>query len=74
MQILLLYTYDLEYVDELMEELEKHILNNTKPALDDRSVPTLSSQGQQLSKQTMMEQQLSRGLKTKPLYLPEHKD
>lgn len=36
-----------DYLTELMQELEGHIINHTKPKLEDRVVPTLSSQGPQ---------------------------
>lgn len=52
-------------------ELEQHITDGTKPALNDRSVPTLASSGLQLKKDEIRARQSSRGLKRKPHHIHE---
>jgi len=58
------------YVDELMTELEMHLIKNTKPHLDAVTIPTLASRGKQVDKAVLVEKKLSRGIRTKPQYLP----
>ena len=55
-----------DYAPDLMQELEKHIADNTTPELADRVVPTLFSTGPQVPKEDLIQAQQSRGLKTKP--------